>query len=147
MIKIALDDKAKATVSKTADIGVGTTVIANPELSGTENNLTGLQVGGTKYKVPQGSGGQMEIVTLNYVLDEQLHNITQEQATKLQNGAILTNEDGNVYSLSAIQKNGSILAYQCIIFNDSFAQIKEVDGIVISLDSLLYQCIKLGQQL
>lgn len=31
--------------------GGGTTVIANPELAGTENQLTGLQVGETKYKV------------------------------------------------------------------------------------------------
>ena len=36
--------------------GGGTTVVANPELSGDEANLTGLQVGNTKYAVPQGSG-------------------------------------------------------------------------------------------
>ena len=42
----------------------GSTVIANPELSGDEVNLTGLQVGDTKYAVPQGSGG-IEYVELN----------------------------------------------------------------------------------
>ena len=31
----------------------GTVVVANPELVGTESDLTGLQVGNTKYKVPQ----------------------------------------------------------------------------------------------
>ena len=31
----------------------GTTVVANPTLAGTENNLTGIQVGSTKYKVEQ----------------------------------------------------------------------------------------------
>lgn len=36
--------------------GGGTTVVANPELAGTEDDLTGLQVGETKYKVPQGGG-------------------------------------------------------------------------------------------
>lgn len=34
--------------------GGGTTVVANPTLVGTEDNLTGLQVGSTKYKVPDG---------------------------------------------------------------------------------------------
>lgn len=37
--------------------GGGTTVIANPTLAGTEDNLTGLQVGSTKYKVPSGGSG------------------------------------------------------------------------------------------
>ena len=35
----------------------GTTVVANPTLAGTEADLTGLQVGDTKYKVPAGGGG------------------------------------------------------------------------------------------
>lgn len=37
--------------------GGGTTVVANPALSGSEAELTGLQVGNTKYKVPEGGGG------------------------------------------------------------------------------------------
>lgn len=129
------------------EIGGGTNVVANPTLVGTETALTGLQVGDTKYKVPQGSGGQMEIVTLNYVIDEQLHSITQEQATKLQNGAILTDQNGNAYYLAAIQGNGNALTYQCIVFNSSIAQIDEVYGIVIIIDRLLYGCMKLGQAL
>lgn len=32
-------------------------VVANPTLAGTESDLTGLQVNGTKYKVPSGGGG------------------------------------------------------------------------------------------
>lgn len=39
-------------LGKKAGGSKGTTVIANPELSGTEADLTGLQVGNTKYKVP-----------------------------------------------------------------------------------------------
>ena len=35
----------------------GTTVVANPTLSGDEAELTGLEVNGTKYKVPSGGGG------------------------------------------------------------------------------------------
>ena len=37
--------------------GGGTEVIANPTLAGTEADLTGLQVGDTKYAVPQGGSG------------------------------------------------------------------------------------------
>lgn len=39
------------------ELGGGTTVVANPTLSGSEAELTGLEVAGTKYKVPQGGGG------------------------------------------------------------------------------------------
>lgn len=140
---ISLNQASDQTIALDAGgSGGGSSVIANPTLSGDEATLDGLEVDGTKYKV---GGGLMEIVTLNYVLDGQLHSITQEQATKLQNGAILTDESGNVYSLTAMQNNGSTLAYQGIVFNDSFAQIIEVDGIVINIDRLLYQCMKLGQ--
>lgn len=43
------------------NISEGTEVIANPTLAGTESNLTGLQVGDTKYKVPQGGGASLGI--------------------------------------------------------------------------------------
>lgn len=39
--------------------GSGTTVVANPELVGTEPNLTGLEVSGTKYKVPEGGSANL----------------------------------------------------------------------------------------
>jgi len=39
--------------------GGGTTVVANPTLAGTEANLTGLQVGDTKFAVPQGDSGSL----------------------------------------------------------------------------------------
>ena len=41
--------------------GGGTTVIANPEMSGDEDDLVGLQVGNTKYKV-SGEGGGSEVI-------------------------------------------------------------------------------------
>ena len=37
--------------------GGGTEVVANPTLTGTETELTGLEVAGTKYKVPTSGGG------------------------------------------------------------------------------------------
>ena len=37
----------------------GTEVVANPSLAGTESDLTGLEVAGTKYKVPSGGGTEV----------------------------------------------------------------------------------------
>ena len=51
----------------------GTTVVANPTLAGTEADLTGLQVGDTKYKVPEGGGGGALVVNLTY---DAVENIT-----------------------------------------------------------------------
>lgn len=132
------------------EIGGGTNVVANPELSGTETVLTGLQVGNTKYVVPQGSGGQMEFVTLNQVLDGEPHNITQEQATKLQNGAILTDEEGRVYHLVGLMPdedgtliyNDGTLIYGHIQINNSL-QVEETDVFAINTNMLLYECKKL----
>lgn len=45
-------------------IPLGTTVVANPTLSGSEAELTGLEVAGTKYKVPQGGGGIVAVDSL-----------------------------------------------------------------------------------
>lgn len=46
-VKTALDNQVKA----------------NPTLAGTESDLTGLEVGGTKYKVPSGGGGALTVTT------------------------------------------------------------------------------------
>lgn len=51
----------------------GTTVVANPTLAGTEAELTGLQVGNTKYKVPQGGGATLY-----------QHNIAFKETTNIQ---------------------------------------------------------------
>ena len=45
--------------------GGGTTVIANPPLAGTEDPLTGLQVGDIKYKVPEESALYLHIIDAN----------------------------------------------------------------------------------
>ena len=49
LTKIGIDDSIYG-------IPQGTPVVANPTLAGTEADLTGLEVAGTKYKVPQGGG-------------------------------------------------------------------------------------------
>lgn len=48
-----------------ANASGGTTVVANPTLAGTEADLTGLQVGDTKYKIGGSSGGGVLVVTEN----------------------------------------------------------------------------------
>lgn len=44
------------------EASVGTEVVANPTLSGSESDLTGLEINGTKYKVPSGEiGGGVKV--------------------------------------------------------------------------------------
>ena len=54
----------------------GTKVVANPTLAGTENNLTGIQVGETKYKVPAGGGGGGSEVVINPTLTGNEDNVS-----------------------------------------------------------------------
>lgn len=53
-------DKTKVW-KKSSGGGGGTTVVANPELAGTEDDLTGLQVEETKYKIPSGGSGVLVV--------------------------------------------------------------------------------------
>lgn len=53
-----------------------TDIVANPTLAGTEANLTGLQVGNTKYAVPQGGGSGIGFIEINIDnFDEGQHNV------------------------------------------------------------------------
>ena len=64
--EIKLDQKATNYLKDKLGGGEGgTTVVANPTLSGDEDNLTGLQVGETKYAV--GGGKQLYQHTINLV--------------------------------------------------------------------------------
>lgn len=56
-------------ISTTSGGGSGTTVVANPTLAGTEADLTGLEVDGTKYKVSSGSGGGSSTPLLEDIVD------------------------------------------------------------------------------
>lgn len=56
--------------------GGGTTVVANPTLAGTEADLTGLQVGDTKYKVGGGGGSVMKVT---YTYDEDTDEFTSDK--------------------------------------------------------------------
>lgn len=62
----------------------GTTVVANPTLAGTEADLTGLQVGDTKYKVPAGGGGGVLVVdSTSTTLDKTWKEIHDASTTSL----------------------------------------------------------------
>ena len=66
----------------------GTEVIANPTLVGTEADLTGLQVGDTKYKVPSGDSS----VSVTGVLE------AGETSITLENAAITSNSTFDFYT-------------------------------------------------
>lgn len=53
--------------SQWEEVQFGTEVIANPTLAGTEADLTGLQVGDTKYKVPSGGSDLPTVVNDRYL--------------------------------------------------------------------------------
>lgn len=66
--KIVLDDSAVEFLQEEVG-GEGTEVIANPPLVGDEANLTGLEVDGVKYAVPQGGGATLYKHTIRYTAD------------------------------------------------------------------------------
>lgn len=90
---------ANGTGGATWQDAKGTEVVANPSLSGTETDLTGLEVAGTKYKVP--SGGGTEVVA-NPAED------ATEELTKLQVGS-------SVYSIPSGGSGGGTQLYKHII--------------------------------
>ena len=56
-------------VYNSTDITPLKNVVANPTLAGTEDNLTGLQVGETKYKVPSGGSG-INVIDFNGIIKD-----------------------------------------------------------------------------
>ena len=81
--KIVLEDSAVEFLQE--EIGGGSIVVANPTLVGDEPDLTGLQVGDSKYKVPQGPN----IITVAYI-----DRLTDEQCSALRCGDIVIEDNG-----------------------------------------------------
>ena len=77
--------------------GGGTTVVANPTLSGTEANLTGLQVDETKYKVPTTALGQIITVDeTNFTVYDWFFNTPiDENQTLYRVGIVFRNKNTN----------------------------------------------------
>ena len=60
MAKLISLPAEEGTLALTSDIPAA--VFANPTLSGSETELTGLQIGSTKYKIPSGGGGDAPVI-------------------------------------------------------------------------------------
>ena len=105
--------------------GGGTTVIANPTLVGTEANLTALQVGETKYKIPSGggSGTASFIITMDLDYDRQtgdpiytLDKTPEEvEAAYTAGKVVLLNDDANaVFAVLIRIEDGEDVSYRCV---------------------------------
>lgn len=57
LYKVTAIDSTNATLTKIADFS---TVVANPTLTGTESDLTSIEIDGTKYAIPSGGGQAYE---------------------------------------------------------------------------------------
>lgn len=73
------DDAIENIENYLAEGEMGTVVIANPEIEGTEPNLTALQVGEDKFKIPSGSGGASSAEDVSYD-----NSVTEIEATNVQ---------------------------------------------------------------
>ena len=121
--------------------GGGTEVIANPTLAGDEADLTGLEVDGVKYKVPQGGEGSgVEFVELTFERG-QTFTLTQEQATKLQDGAILYDAEGKVFNLDIKTNDGN--TYSSVSYIDNTISVDHVDIILVNFNTSLYSCYRI----
>lgn len=104
---------------------VGTNVVANPIIAGTESELTGLQVGDTKYKMPAGSG-------------------------KLYRHDIWT-MDGPPSFLKVVVYSSKRTAYTGATFVSDFLQLNKQEGEVVQgisgavkIDRLIYPLYSIG---
>lgn len=106
----------------------GTTVVANPTLAGTEADLTGLQVGDTKYKVPEGGGALVVHVTATTVEESTIYTCDKtagEMYEAMQTGVVVIapyTEDSLIYGgvcVLAIDGNG-FYAFAIAVANKTF---------------------------
>lgn len=104
----------------------GTEVVANPTLAGTESELTGLQVGSTKYKIGSGRGHKVVIylrsdfeddISVRYTTPEY-----KEERVDLQHGR---NVLENVAIINEISTGGGYYLDEFqgyVYFNGTFAE-------------------------
>lgn len=71
-----LEDLAASVTALEEEVSDIPEVVANPVLEGTEGDLTGLQVGNTKYKVPSGGGGGSQLYLNHITINDGTHIIT-----------------------------------------------------------------------
>lgn len=90
---------ANGTGGATWQDAKGTEVVANPSLAGTESDLTGLEVAGTKYKVPTGGSGGTSLfkhkITIQYNGYTGYYTTTNNESTEMSIPDI-TSKDGEL---------------------------------------------------
>lgn len=90
----------------------GSTVVANPELAGDEDTLTGIEVDGTKYKVESGSsaggsvpaviyarGGNAYMMSISISVDVDTLETYEDVANYLQSKGYVINQDTHLPTL------------------------------------------------
>lgn len=86
----------------------GSTVVANPELSGDEEVLEGLEIDGTKYKVPQPSEPVASLKLFKHVFnaDHYVFEVVSANPETYEDGAAVL-ADETVIKVSAVKKDVS----------------------------------------
>ncbi len=116
----------------------GTTVVANPTLEGNEENLTGLEVNGTKYKVPQGGSSGVGYGSDYYIFCMDFYDLVENKSLDVDKLIALcdkyelgldSNPTNKTISLEAIHMNNS--SNYADIFKVGYDSCK--GGIYISL--------------
>lgn len=121
---------AKDVTNWPENAGGGTTVVANPPLVGDEPDLTGLEVDGAKYKVPQGGGG-----TVGHTLTVQFSTVYDRGSDippaqyQVFGVALLKYLNGNtVISIETINDNNEHTFENVIAYTYTFAGNTEEGG-------------------
>lgn len=110
---------------------VAETVIANPTLAGTEAELTGLQVGDTKYKVGGGGSELGEVITIDS---------TNFKAYDTYFG---TSIGGGLYRVGIIFNNKTTNEKYCIVCNTE-TNLEEIDWDDPNIFNICMGCVRGG---
>ena len=105
----------------------GTEVVANPTATGTQD-LTSLQVGGTVYNIPQGSGGITKAEVIEYA--DELPTASETSPNFIQT------PDGTLYRKKAVESGGLLGTW---VFNDTITlPSNKVFHVKFSCDGVAY---------
>lgn len=87
----------------------GSTVVANPELSGDEEVLEGLEIDGTKYKVPQPSEPVASLKLFKHILSSAAYevHIVSAKEDAYESMADILGDEG-IISMKAVKKDVSL---------------------------------------
>lgn len=119
---VSYDYSGSAWVYNSTDITPIKNVVANPTLAGTEANLTGLQVGDTKYKVPNG-GSSNHLYMITFKCYEESISIISKVSCGFQNKSL--NSDYETITLTQEEQNALINTIKGCIYNKFISKDNE----------------------